>query len=99
MALTTVFNASPYYDDASETNDFYRILFRPGYGLQARELTQLQTLLQYQIQRGGYHLFENGSKVQGARDIPKRRVYPAFGPVRVVLLEPVEQDARDQPND
>jgi hypothetical protein len=66
MALTTVFNASPYYDDASETNDFYRILFRPGYGLQARELTQLQTLLQYQIQRGGYHLFENGSKVQGA---------------------------------
>ena len=65
MALTTSFNVSPYYDDAAESKDFYRILFRPSYGLQARELTQLQTLLQYQIERGGIHFFENGSKVSG----------------------------------
>ena len=38
MALTTDFNVSPYYDDFSESNDYYRILFRPGFGVQAREL-------------------------------------------------------------
>ena len=65
MALTTDFNVSPYYDDFSESNDYYRILFRPGFGVQARELTQLQTLLQFQLQRHGLHSFENGSKVFG----------------------------------
>ena len=65
MALSTNFNVSPYYDDASENSDFYRILFRPGFGVQARELTQLQTLLQYQIERLGLHSFKNGSKLYG----------------------------------
>ena len=65
MSLTTDFNVSPYYDDFTETDDYYRVLFRPGFGVQARELTQLQTLLQYQLQRIGLHSFENGSKVFG----------------------------------
>ena len=65
MALSTNFNVSPYYDDASENSDFYRILFRPGFGVQARELTQLQTLLQYQIERLGLHNFKNGAKLYG----------------------------------
>ena len=65
MALSTNFNVSPYYDDASENSDFYRILFRPGFGVQARELTQLQTLLQYQLERLGLHSFKNGSKLYG----------------------------------
>lgn len=59
---TTVF---PYYDDFSEEKNFYRILFRPGYAVQARELTQLQTILQNQIERFGNHIFENGSLVIG----------------------------------
>ncbi len=59
---TTVF---PYYDDFSEEKNFYRILFRPGYAVQARELTQLQTILQNQIERFGRHIFENGSMVIG----------------------------------
>ena len=66
MALTTNFNASPYYDDADAAKDYYRILFRPGYGVQARELTQLQTLLQYQLERSGLSTFQNGSRVYGA---------------------------------
>lgn len=66
MPLTTNFNVSPYYDDFSEDKDFYRVLFRPGFGVQARELTQLQTLLQYQLEKQGLALFENGSKVFGA---------------------------------
>ena len=35
----------PYYDDFDEDKNFKRILFRPGYAVQARELTQLQTIL------------------------------------------------------
>lgn len=59
---TTVF---PYYDDFNEEKNFYRVLFRPGYAVQARELTQLQTILQNQIERFGRHIFENGSMVIG----------------------------------
>ena len=65
MALTTDFNVDPYYDDYDQTDGFYRILFRPGYAVQAREVTQLQTILQKQIERHGSHVFEEGSLVFG----------------------------------
>jgi hypothetical protein len=65
MPLSTNFNVTPYYDDYDETKGYYRILFKPGYGIQARELTQLQTALQKQIERVGAHSFKNGSKVLG----------------------------------
>jgi hypothetical protein len=45
MALNTNFNVNPYYDDFDEDKLFLRMLFKPGYAVQARELTQLQTLL------------------------------------------------------
>ncbi len=61
MPLTT--NTSPYWDDYKDDNQFYRILFRPGYAVQARELTQLQTNLQKQIERHGKHVFTHGSRV------------------------------------
>lgn len=61
MALN--FNIEPFYDDYSEDKQFYRILFRPGYAVQARELTQLQTILQQQIKRQGDHLFKNGAMI------------------------------------
>ena len=57
------FNTEPYYDDFNEDKDFYRILFRPGYAVQARELTQMQTILQKQVSRFGDHIFKNGSQV------------------------------------
>ena len=61
MALTTDFDVDPYYDDYDESKEFYRVLFRPGYAVQAREVTQLQTILQKQIERNGRHTFEEGS--------------------------------------
>lgn len=61
MALN--FNTEPYYDDFTDEKDFYRILFRPGYAVQARELTQMQTILQKQVSRFGDHIFKNGSQV------------------------------------
>lgn len=58
---------SPYYDDFDETKNFHRILFRPGYPVQSRELTQIQTIMQNQIERFGKHIFENGSAVIGGK--------------------------------
>ena len=49
--MATNFNVSPYYDDYSDDKLFNRILFRPAFAVQARELTQLQTILQNQITR------------------------------------------------
>ena len=65
MALDTNFNVNPYYDDYDEDKKFLRMLFRPGYAVQARELTQLQTILQKQVSRFGKHVFKNGSVVTG----------------------------------
>ena len=61
--MATNFNVSPYYDDFSEGNNFHKVLFRPAYAVQARELTQLQSILQNQVQRFGQHMFKEGSQV------------------------------------
>ena len=65
MATTVVKNYTqkPYYDDFDETKNYHRILFRPGHSVQARELTQLQTALQAQIDRYGQFAFKDGSRV------------------------------------
>ena len=60
-----LFNITPYYDDYDETKKFLRTLFRPGRSVQARELTQLQTVLQMQVERFGSHLFDTGSVILG----------------------------------
>jgi hypothetical protein len=57
------FSVEPFFDDYSDDKKFYKILFRPGYAVQARELTQLQTILQDQISRHGDHIFKEGSMV------------------------------------
>ena len=65
--ISDLFNTDPYYDDFNEEKKFLRIMFRPGYGVQARELTQIQTILQNQIERFGNHVFEEGSIVTGGK--------------------------------
>lgn len=59
-------NINPYYDDYSDDKNFHRVLYRPGLAVQARELTQQQTILQNQIARFANHVFQNGSRVTGA---------------------------------
>jgi hypothetical protein len=56
---------APYFDDYEEAKKYYRILFRPSMAVQARELTQTQTIQQKQIERFGDHIFKNGSVVEG----------------------------------
>ena len=55
--------ANPYYDDFDPSKNFYQILFRPGYSVQSRELTQLQSILRDQIKKFGNHIFKHGSVV------------------------------------
>ena len=75
MALDTNFNVNPYYDDFDEDKKFLRVLFKPGYAIQARELTQLQTILQKQSDRFGGSSFKNGSVVTGAETFTQDATY------------------------
>ena len=66
MTLTTNFNVPPYFDDYNPSNNYYRILFKPATAVQARELTQLQSMVQNQIEQLGNSLFyNNGTIVNG----------------------------------
>jgi len=73
--VTTDFNVTPYYDDYDEDKQFLRVLFRPGFAVQGRELTQLQTILQKQSSRLGDHIFKDGSKVLGGEVTLDTEVY------------------------
>jgi hypothetical protein len=75
MALDTNFNLNPYYDDFDEAKKYLRLLFKPGYAVQARELTQIQSLLQNQVERFGSHVFKNGSVVSGGQFFIQDAVY------------------------
>ena len=55
----------PYYNDFDEQKKFLQVLFKPGFPVQARELSQVQSILQNQIERFGNHIFKNGSVVVG----------------------------------
>ena len=63
MAQKTDLNVAPYYDDFDSTDNFHKILFRPGFAVQARELTQLQSILQNQIERHGNNIFKDGTVI------------------------------------
>ena len=63
MPQNTNLNASPYFDDFSESKNYQKVLFKPGLPIQARELTSLQSILQDQVEQLGTHLFKEGSMV------------------------------------
>lgn len=67
MSIETNLNVSPYFDDVDNAlnNNYHRILFRPAVPVQARELTQLQDILQNQIERFGDNIFVTGSIIKG----------------------------------
>ena len=63
MQQITDLNVAPYYDDFNEDDNFHRVLFRPGFSIQARELTTLQSILQAQVEKHGRHIFREGTVV------------------------------------
>ena len=73
MALD--FSQYPYNDDFDANKNFYRMLFRPDRAVQARELTQSQTILQDQITKFGNHIFKQHSIVSGGQVTHNLGVY------------------------
>ena len=65
MPINTNLNIAPYFDDFDVEKQFYKILFKPAYAVQARELTQLQTILQNQVEQFGDNIYQEGSIIKG----------------------------------
>ena len=65
MPINTNLNIAPYFDDFALEKQFYKILFKPAYAVQARELTQLQTILQNQVEQFGDNIYQEGSIIKG----------------------------------
>ena len=65
MPQETNLNTAPYFDDFDPQNNYFKVLFKPGYPVQARELTTLQSTLQDQIEKFGNHIFKEGDSVTG----------------------------------
>ena len=63
MPSKTDFNVSPYFDDFTEDKKFHRVMYRPAFAVQARELTTQQSILQNQIESFGDHMFKHGAMV------------------------------------
>ena len=63
MSQKTNLNIDPYYDDFNPRDNYHRVLFKPGFPVQSRELTSLQSILQNQIESFGNHIFKDGSVV------------------------------------
>ena len=63
MPQQTNLNVSPYFDDYSDDSGYHKVLFKPGTPVQARELNNLQSILQNQIEKFGQHFFKEGAKV------------------------------------
>ena len=61
------FNVGPYFDDFDPSKNFHRILFKPGYAVQARELTQSQTILQNQISEFASAIYSTNTPISGGQ--------------------------------
>ena len=50
--------SSDYKDDFRDSDNYSRILFNPGRALQARELTQMQTIIQEQLKKFANNIYQ-----------------------------------------
>ncbi len=65
MPLETDLSQAPYHDDYDPNKDFHRVLFKPSVSVQVREINQLQTILQTQIERFGDNILRSGTILEG----------------------------------
>jgi len=61
------YNVDPFYDDFDPSKNYHRILFQPGRAVQARELTQSQTILQNQISQFASAIYSQNTPVSGGQ--------------------------------
>lgn len=93
----TNLNIPPYYDDFDESKNFHKMLYRPEYAVQGRELNQSQTILQNQVERLGSHTFKDGSAVKDGltnyyNDVNYVKLETTIGglPIDIAALDGVE---------
>ena len=82
-------NTSPYYDDHSVSGNYHKILFKPSFAIQARELTQSQSILQEQVKRIATSNIQNGdSLVPGvltySNDVDYITIEPALSSSEII---------------
>lgn len=92
MPLETDFNVSPFFDDYDPNKKYYRVLYRPSVAVQARELTQTQSMIQNQIESFAGNIYKDGSRIEGCsptvlKNLDFVRVVDSFidNPVATVL--------------
>jgi hypothetical protein len=79
MPINKDLSVSPYFDDFDDEKNFYKILFKPGVAVQVRELNQLQTILQDQIEKFGNNIFKRGTIIDGVNFI----YYPDYSYIKI----------------
>ena len=67
MTIQTNLSVSPYFDQHDVDSDYYRILFKPSTAVQTRELNELQTILQSQIEKFGDVILKTGTLLDGCQ--------------------------------
>ena len=63
MPQQTNLNVSPYYADYNPLSDYYKVLYKAGYPIQARELTNTQLMLQNQIEQIASRTLKEGDNI------------------------------------
>lgn len=65
MPINKDLSVTPWYDDFDPQKHFNRVLFKPSVSIQARELNQLQSILDHQIELFGANIFKQGTIIAG----------------------------------
>ncbi len=85
IPIETNLNQAPYHDDTDDKKDFYKVLFKPAVSVQVREMNQLQTLLQKQIERFGDNIFKRGTIIDGCN-------FVFYNPIHYIKITDQEGD-------
>ena len=86
MALQKNLNVSPYYDDFDPNKNFYKVLYKAGFPVQARELTTQQSIIQDQVEKFASRILKEGDNV-----VPGE--YGVANPIPYVRLATLTQGA------
>lgn len=63
MPIQKNLNVAPYYDDFDPNKNFYKVLYKAGYPIQARELTQQQSISADQLEQIASRILTEGDNV------------------------------------
>lgn len=77
---------SQYNDDYNDSDHYHRILFNNGRALQARELTQLQTIIQKEIERLAKFVVKEGAIFNNSGTLSSGRASASYTYINVTAL-------------